>query len=276
MGNDASRTAAQLAGHAGMLIRHRRTARGWSLRELADRTGLSAGFLHGVEGGDEASLSSYAAIAQALGLQPILDFIDPRNRGRAGHAADPVHAAMGTMLAARLAVARFSLALDEPYQHYQFAGRADLVAWDLEREALLHVENRTRFPNIGESFGSYNAKRRYLAGAVAERIGLRRGFASVTNVMVALWSGEVLREVRRHEPSFRAVCPDPVEEFGQWWLGHAPRASGVTSCFVLLDPLEGGRSDRRRYLGLEHIATVRPRYRGYADAADSLRASGQA
>src|SRR3972149_745963 len=35
-----------------------------------------------------------------------------------------------------------------PYQHYQCAGRAGLLAWERERRSLLHVENRTRFPNL--------------------------------------------------------------------------------------------------------------------------------
>jgi transcriptional regulator with XRE-family HTH domain len=276
MPSGPERIAARLAGQIGVAIRERRLARRWTLRQLAERSGRSAGFIHAVEEGDEASFSSYAAIAEALDLQPVFELVDPRRHGRAVASADPVHAAMGTALASRFTPFRYPVALDEPYQHYQFAGRADLVAWDLERAALLHVENRTRFPNIGETFGSYNAKRRYLPSALAERIGLERGFASVTNVIVALWSAEVIREVRRHEASFRAVCPHPVEEFGQWWLAHAPAQPGVSSCFVLFDPVEGGRSDRRRYVGLDDVATVRPRYRGYADAADALRRSGQA
>ena len=268
--------ATQLAAHAAVVIRDARLARRWTLRDLAGRAGLSFTFLHAIEHGDEASLSSYAAIAAALDLQPVLEFVDPRRRGRAGPSADPVHAAMGTALANRLTQAGSTMALDEPYQHFQFAGRADLVAWDASRSRLLHVENRTRFPNIGETFGSYNAKRRYLPAAIAERLGIRGGFASVTNVIVALWSSEVLREVRRHEASFRAVCPDSIDEFEWWWNGASPGSPGVTSSFVLFDPVDRGRSDRRRLAGLEDLRSVRPRFGGYAEAAEALRRSGQA
>lgn len=272
---DADRIAEQLAAHVGVVVRDSRLARRWTLRELADRADISVAFLHAIEHGNQASLVTYAALAAALDLQPILDFADPRKRGRTGPSVDPVHAAMGTSLAHRLAASGGSVAIDEPYQHYQFAGRADLVAWDPDRSALLHVENRTRFPNIGETFGSYNAKRRYLPAAMAERLQLRGGFSSVTNVIVALWSSEVLREVRRHEASFRAVCPDLPDGFLGWLIGSVP-PPGVTSTFVLFDPVDGGRVDKRRFVGLDELKSIRPRFAGYAQAAEALRRSSQA
>lgn len=42
----------------------------------------------------------------------------------------------------------FEVAIAEPHQHYQFAGRADRLGWDLDRRALIHIENRTRFPDM--------------------------------------------------------------------------------------------------------------------------------
>jgi hypothetical protein len=39
---------------------------------------------------------------------------------------------------------------------------------------------------------------------------------------------------------------------------------------ILFDPVEGVRADRRRWVGLGELATVRPRYRGYAEAAAKL------
>lgn len=99
---------------------------------------------HAVEHGGPASLETYAANAVALGLEPRLDLIDPRKRAATARAEDPVHAAMGELLAARMVGHGFPVAIDEPYQHYQFAGRADVLAWDLDARALLHVENRTR------------------------------------------------------------------------------------------------------------------------------------
>jgi hypothetical protein len=166
--------------------------------------------------------------------------------------------------------AGLEVALDDPFQHYQFAGRADVLAWSRDERALLHVENRTRSPNLQETFGSYNTKRRYLPAIAAERLGVRRGWASVTNVVLALWSSEVLHELRIHPASFRAVCPDSIDDFATWWSGIVPPAGTPSSTFALFDPVAGSRAGRRRFVGLDAAAEVRPRYRGYADALDAL------
>jgi transcriptional regulator with XRE-family HTH domain len=268
----SERMAIQLAGHLGVLARDERLRRGWPLRVVAARAGLSISFVHAVEHGRPAGLAAYAAIAAALGLEPEFDLVDPRRRAKVVRREDPVHAAMGEALAQQLRMLGLEIALDDPFQHYQFAGRADLLAWSVERRALLHVENRTRFPNIQEAFGSYNVKRRYLPALAADRLGLRGGWDVVTNVMVALWSSEILHDLRLHPSSFRAVCPGLVDPFATWWRGALPPVGGVTSSMVLFDPIGGGRSDRRRFVGLDQAGTVRGRYRGYADALEAIRA----
>ena len=163
--------------------------------------------------------------------------------------------------------------LDEPYQHYQFAGRADLLAFDRARRSLLHIENRTLFPDVQDFVGRYNAKRAYLADAIADRVGLPRGarrFASITHVVVALWSSDVLHTIRLRNETFRAVAPDGTEAFAAWWSGTPP-ATGTSSTFVLFDPLTGSRKDRRRWVGLDEAGRVEPRYRDYATALAALR-----
>lgn len=159
--------------------------------------------------------------------------------------------------------------LDEPYQHFQFAGRANLVALYRPGRALLHIENRTRFPDIQAFAGSYNAKRAYLPEALGDRLGIPR-FAAVTNVVVTLWSSEVLHVLRLREATFRSICSDPPDALAAWWSGSPPLA-GVTSSLVVFDPVAGQRSSRRRWAGLELVRTVEPRYRGFADALETLR-----
>ena len=168
---------ARVGGHLGEVIRAERRRRGWTLRDLAARTGLSPSHLQWIEAGNAASVQAYAAIAGAFGRRLEIDLVDPRSRSARRPDEDPVHAAMGEVEAARLARPGIDIALDEPYQHFQFAGRGDLVAWSIERGALLHLENRTRFPNVQDTFGAYNAKRRWLANAVAERLGRRTAMA---------------------------------------------------------------------------------------------------
>ena len=177
---------------------------------------------------------------------------------------------MGELEASHLQRLGFPVAIDEPYQHFQFAGRADVLAWSLECRALLHIENKTRLQDLQELAGAYNAKRRYLAAVMGERLGLgNRGWDSVTHVLAVLWSSEVLHVLRLRSGTFSALCPDSAEAFGGWWTGAIP-APGITSAIMVLDPDPTLSSRRARWIGAEAIATARPRYRDYADAAAAL------
>ena len=258
---------------AGERLRDERMRRGWTLRELADRAGTAAAVAHNVEAGEIATLESYARLATALGLRPEIALVDSRTRRAAGSprldAADFVHAAMGEIEARGLARPERTIAIDEPYQHYQFAGRADVLAWDDEN--VLHIENRTRFPNLQEAAGSYNAKRQYLARSLADRAGIGpRGWRSVTHVMAGLWSAEVLHVMRLRRASFAALCPDPPDAFLAWLRGEPPEP-GTTSTLVVLDPAVPFGSRRRTVAPVREPPILDPRYRGYADAADALR-----
>ena len=176
---------------------------------------------------------------------------------------------MGEVEARALAGRDRTIAIDEPYQHYQFAGRADVLAWDAAN--LLHIENRTRFPNLQEAAGAWNAKRRYLAAAIAERAGIGpRGWRSVTHVMAGLWSAEVLHVLRLRRATFDALCPDPPDALLAWIDGREP-PSGVISTFVLLDPAVPFGSRARTVASMSGLTTLRPRYRDYAEAAAVLR-----
>jgi DNA-binding Xre family transcriptional regulator len=269
----AERALNRVAGTAGQTVRTERLRRRMSLRELADRAGISTAHVQQLESGVPVSLEAYCRVTTALELRPELLATDPRQRQRAGNGAqDFVHAAMGELEAKRLRSHGFTVGMDEPYQHYQFAGRADVVAWDVERRALLHIENRTAFPNVQEALGSYAAKHAYLADALAERYAIRRdGWRAVSHCIVALWSSEVLHTVRLREESFRSACPDPSIDFSGWWAGQPPVGRAVSSTFVLFDPAPPAH-DTRRFGSLDDALRVRPRYRNYADAADRLKA----
>lgn len=270
--DSAARALARLASTVGQTIHDERLRRHWTLCDLADRAGVSTALVQLVESGEPVSLETYARVTTALDLRAELLALDPRQRQRPGRdSQDFVHAAMGELEAGRFRSIGFGLAIDEPYQHYQFAGRADVVAWDLQRKALLHIENRTAFPNVQEAIGSYGAKRSYLAGVLAERLGIAGGrWRSVTHVMASLWSAEVVHAVRLRSETFRAVCPDSPVDLRTWWDGHPPETLGVTSAFVLLDPAPDIH-DGRRFGSLDHALRARPRYRGYADAVARLQ-----
>jgi len=253
----------------GQDVRDERQRRRWRIVDLAEHAGVSRSEAHRIETGASASLEACLRVGLALGQQPALT-LRANSGEKAQRQADPVHSALGEIEASHFRPTGAEVRVDEPYQHYQFAGRADLIAFRRAERALLHVENRTRFPDIQAFAGSWNAKRAYLAAELAERFGIGDTWASVDHVVVALWSAEILRSMRRHAATFAAVCPDPPEAFAMWWSGHLPPA-GTRSTLVAFDPLPGRRQSRRRWVGLDAFATAEPRYRGYADALDRLR-----
>jgi transcriptional regulator with XRE-family HTH domain len=249
-------------------VRAERRRRGWSVARLGREAGISRSAAAELEMAGRASIDRWVAVSMALGLELEMGLIDPAHRGRsASRIDDPVHAAMGEIELARLGRLGIPAAVEEPYQHFQFAGRADVVGWTHDPPALLHLENRTRFPTVGDVAGSWNAKRRWLGSEVARRLGIP-GFASETHMMVCLWSGEILHELRRRPATFRSLAPDPADRFASWWEGRAP-GRGQSSSLALLDPFAMDR--RRAWVDLEAaLTTARPRVRGYAEAAERL------
>jgi transcriptional regulator with XRE-family HTH domain len=239
--------------------------RRWTTAQLAAESGLSRSLAYHALAGDPVSLDALMRMVTALGMKVEWQLVDPRRKAPRPR-QDLVHSAMGEYEARHLAHLGVRIAIDEPYQHYQFAGRADLVAWDINSKSLLHIENRTRFPDFQESAGSFAAKRAYLGASLASRLGIPR-WRSETHVVAALWSSEVLHTLRLRTASFRALCPDPVNLFANWWSGTFP-TSGVAAVLAVLDPLAAGR--QRPFVGLDQALSVRPRHNGYVDAATKL------
>lgn len=263
----ADALARRLALTIGMTMGDERRRRGLTTRQLADRARLSPASINALEAGRRLSLDAYARVAVALGLP--LEFVADRRRPR--ERTDLVHAAMGELEVRGLRATGVTVAIDHPYQHFQFAGRADVLATTSDPAAMLHVENRTRFPDFQQAAGSYNAKRQYLARVVAEQLGIDR-FRSQTHVMVCLWSAEVIRSLRERQASFKSLCPDGTDRW-EAWLAGIPPPGGNSSTLVLLDPFATGR--RRAWIGLdEGLGGARPRIRGYAEAAKRLSGHG--
>lgn len=242
---------------------------------MSAKAGLSTSEVHKLEIGKVCSLDTYVRVGLALGLDPRFTLL-PEPKIGSPRDADPVHAAMGEIEAAHFRALGHELRLDEPYQHYQFAGRADAAIIDRGRRALLHLENRTRFPDTQGFLGSWNAKRAYLANDLAKRLEIRGGWLSIDHVVVALWSSEVLHSLRLRTETFRSACPDGPDRFAAWWAGSAPPAPGTRASLVVFDPLPGQRISRRRWIGLDDMRSVDPRYRGYTEALAALRAAGLA
>jgi hypothetical protein len=180
---------------------------------------------------------------------------------------------MGEMEAAHFRGLGYEVQLDEPFQHFHFAGRGDVVAWSIEAAALLHIENKTALPNLQDAFGAFSSKRAYLGAELAARLGLKR-WRSETHAMALLPSSEILRSIKQHRASFESLDRDGSQVFGAWWSGNPPPA-GRSTAVVLLDPTSR-RRDARVWVGIVEPAAGRPRYRNYTDALAALVASGQA
>ncbi len=254
----------------GRQLRDARLAKRLTVAELALRAQVSTDLIYLLEAGRTASTEAVVRVVAALSLRLEFELSDPRRReARPSLSVDVVHSAMGEMEAAHFMGLGVKVGLDEPYQHYQFAGRADLVAWDVDARALLHIENRTRFPDFQEMAGAFNAKREYLADALATRTGVTT-WRSQTHVIAALWSSEVLHALRLRTASFRALCPDSAQAFEAWWEGEPPTV-GARKVLVVLDPAATGR--QRVWISLDEALSARPRHRDYADAAAQAAAT---
>ncbi len=198
---------------------------------------MSRSLVYLVERGDATTVATYVRIGNALGLRVELLLGDDRPTARSERAMDPVHAAIVETLASRYAARGWWVGADEPFQHFQFAGRADLVVIDPTGPHLLHHEVKTAIPNVGELAGSWNVKRRYLAGVLASRNGFAAGFRSVTHVLTVAWTGECLRVLRLRAATFRSLAPDDTVAFETWWTGTPPARPGTTATAVGLDPI---------------------------------------
>jgi len=281
--------AERLTTLVGERLRERRRQLGWTIEAVALRAGVAVATVQKIETGARGSLEMYVRLAEAVGMsfgmmlatqateasesevddQMLSPSVPPTGR-KVATESDLVHATMGEVLLDMLASGGFECGVDEPWRNYQYSGRADVVAWDRPRRALLHSENRTAFPDVQDALGRFNGKRAYLAGSLWERLGMDGPPSTETHAIVALWSLEVLETLRAYPGTFRAACPNPPDAFLAWLAGTPPKP-GVTSTLVLFDPFATGSQPRFASLR-EALDGAKPRIEGYAAAAALLRA----
>jgi transcriptional regulator with XRE-family HTH domain len=248
--------------------------RRWTTERLALEAGISRSLVYLVERGDTTTIETYARFGAALGLRLEVSLEDPRTKARPGRAEDPVHAAIVEALAGRYAAQGRIVGADEPFQHFQFAGRADVTAVDPVGPDLLHHEVKTAIPDVGELAGAWNVKRQYLARALVDRHAIRGGFRSVTHVLTIAWTADCLHVLRLRGVTIRSLGPDAPDAFARWWDGARPVAIGITSTVVVFDPAERLRAPA--WARLDDLGALRPRHRGYADLLRELRDVGRA
>lgn len=161
----------------GRLLRMLRIRRGWRLRDVADRCGLSPATIGRTELGSIASVRVLRTHAAALDLR-----VEWRVVGRGADVArllDEEHAAIVETLAAAFGQGGWRVEAETSYSEYGERGRIDLLAFDPAGTVLAVVEVKTELADLQELFGSLSVKARLAPG-----LGRRQGWRASRVVTV--------------------------------------------------------------------------------------------
>lgn len=161
----------------GRLLRMLRIRRGWRLRDVADRCGLSPATVGRSESGSISSVLVLRAHAAVMDIR-----VEFRLVGRGTDVArllDEEHAAIVEAIAASLGRAGWQVEAESSYSEYGERGRVDLLAFDPATAVLAVVEVKTELADLQDLFGSLSVKTRLAPG-----IGMREGWRASRVVSV--------------------------------------------------------------------------------------------
>jgi transcriptional regulator with XRE-family HTH domain len=179
----------------GRLLRMLRIRRGWRLRDVADRSGLSTTTIDRTELGSIATVQVLRDHAAALDVRVEWSIV-----GRGADVArllDEEHAAIVETLAAALGGSSWRVEVESSYSEYGERGRIDLLAFDPSTELLAVVEVTTELADLQELFGNLNAKVR-----LAPAVGRRKGWhASRVATVLAVAATAANRATVRTQPA---------------------------------------------------------------------------
>ena len=142
----------------GRLLRMLRIRRGWRLRDVADRCGLSTATIGRTELGIISSAHILRQHAASLDLR-----VEWRVVGRGADVArvlDDEHAAIVNALAGTLRHSGVMLEAEASFSEYGERGRIDLLGFDPASETVLVVEVKTELADLQDLFGGLNIKTR--------------------------------------------------------------------------------------------------------------------
>jgi transcriptional regulator with XRE-family HTH domain len=217
----------------GRLLRMLRVRRGWRLRDVALRCGLSPATIGRAELGAISSVAVLRAHAAALDMR-----VEIRVVGRGADVArllDDEHAAIVETLAAALGGAGWPVEAEASYSEYGERGRIDLLAFDPAGRILVVVEVKTELADLQDLFGSLNVK-----GRLAPGLGRRKGWRASRVVRVlAVAATEANRSVVQAHPVLFAP-------FESRWLGN--RGLQVREQERVLLWIPASAAGRRRWL----------------------------
>lgn len=179
----------------GRLLRMLRIRRGWRLRDVADRCGLSPATIGRTELGSISSVRVLRAHAAVVDVRVAWRVI-----GRGADVArllDEEHAAIVELLADTAARAGWQAEAESSYSEYGERGRIDLLGFDPAAKVLAVVEVKTELADLQELLGGLSVKARLATG-----LGRRRGWrASRVVTVLAVAATATNRSVVRSHPA---------------------------------------------------------------------------
>ena len=161
----------------GRLLRMVRIRRGWRLRDVADRCGLSTATIGRTELGSIPSVLVLRAHAAVMDIR-----VEFRLVGRGADVArllDEEHAAIVETLAASVARLGWQVEAESSYSEYGERGRVDLLAFDPATKVLAVVEVKTELADLQELLGGLSVKARLAPG-----LGRQKGWRASRVVTV--------------------------------------------------------------------------------------------
>lgn len=198
----------------GLALRRIRLRRNERQVDVAGRAAVSASTYSEIERGnlDDVTLRTLRHVCRALEVR--LDLVPRWRGGDIDRLVHGRHAAMGSIVTARLRDAGWEVAPEASFNIYGERGIIDILAWHPARRALLVIELKTELVDPNELIGVMDRRLR-----LARRVAQDRGWADPATV-----SGWVVvadsRMNRRHaaavRPLLRAAFPDDGRAVRRW------------------------------------------------------------
>lgn len=199
----------------GRLLRMARIRRGWRLRDVAVRCGLSPATIGRTELGSISSILVLRAHAAVMDIR-----VEFRLVGRGADVArllDEEHAAIVETMAALVARAGWQVEAESSYSEYGERGRIDLLAFDPVTAVLAVVEVKTELADLQDLFGSLNVKARLAPG-----LGRRKGWPAsrVVSVLAVAATAANRATVGAHPALFSSFESRWLRDRGLTTLDH--------------------------------------------------------
>jgi transcriptional regulator with XRE-family HTH domain len=199
----------------GMAIRTVRIRRRKRQKDIATEARISASTVSRIERGrlDEVAVGTLRRVCARLELR-----VDIRVRSRGGDLDRMVsarHARLVELIVARLRLDTpgWEVVPEVSFSIWGERGVIDIFAWHAGRRALLVIEVKTEFVDVGETLGTLDRKRR-----LAREIALLRGWdpETVSAWLVVAEGRTNERRIAGHRETLRAAYPDDGRRMRAW------------------------------------------------------------